>query len=191
MTMPSANKVYNILAAGFMLAASAFAAGGARADNTTAQMDVTLTILPGCSFGFNTDGKTGDGSFNFGQVSDLNAGIDPKPYNLYVQCSKGSTVKYTITMDQGQHYANGTRNMQRDGATDKIPYKICLPAEAGGAAGCGTIWGDDTTLGKSYVASWDQSGNVKNIAFDLVVPPLKGGLPAGDYTDTVQLQIKW
>jgi len=169
----------------------AFVSGGAQAGNMNANMDVTLTILPGCSFGFTSNGKGGDGSFNFGQVSDLNAGIEPKPYNLYVQCSKGSSVKYTITMDKGQHYANGTRNMQRDGATDKVPYKICLPAEAGGSAGCGTVWGDGTALGKSYVGAWDQSGDVKDIAFDLVVPPLKGGLPAGDYTDTVTLQITW
>jgi len=187
--MRRANRICAVLAGVFL--PLAFVSGGAQADNVTANMDVTLTILPGCSFGFTSNGKGGDGSISFKQVTELNKDISGDT-TLYVRCSAGSDVQYTIAMDKGLHYGNNSRNMQMGGDTAKrIGYKICLPTEAGGANGCGTVWGDGRGWGTAYSAKWDKSDNVKNIPVHVVVPAVKTNLTAGDYTDTVTLQFTW
>jgi len=173
--------------AGLFLSSALFAGGQnvAFADNTTATMNITLEISPGCRISYQNsfaEGSTGTIAFKnvIGLDKDYSANIP-----LYISCSAGQKVSYTISMDKGRNFQNGTRNLAY--STHFIPYKICTTAD------CSTLWGDGTAgVGQPFKGQWDGTtdNNYKPQDVWAVVPAQPGvALYPGTYSDTVTAQI--
>nr|WP_318381287.1 spore coat U domain-containing protein [uncultured Enterobacter sp.] len=147
---------------------------------TQQSFTVGATIAAGCSV---TSGSGGVlGSLNFGTHTGVENGRVTTSFvpnsSLSLACTPG--VALTMYIDGGQHYAS-TRNMQRSGGTQLVPYRLYSNSSLAA----------NTEIGVNQPVSVTYS-NSNNIALTLFgAAQLTGFSPAGSYTDQLTVTLSW
>ncbi|KAA6206679.1 MAG: SCPU domain-containing protein [Candidatus Tokpelaia sp.] len=177
---------------GFCLVVSFFAGFMQRpawAENTTANLNVSLEITAGCSIGFGANGDGEAGAVNFGSFINLNTAQSAQ-IALTIRCNGGSSLKYNIGLDQGKNatsdYKNRNLAANIDGTVRLIAYNIYRDSAYS------QLWGpigSDDVLGP---VTYPDNADSDTHQVYLLVPPKTGEtLYPGTYTDTVIATINW
>lgn len=141
---------------------------------------VNARIAAGCELTAGSQGRLG--SLDFGTASGVSSGQVTAAFipeqMLSLACTPGVTLRMQI--NGGQH-RDGGRNMQRDGGSERVPYRLYTSS----AMGAGNEIGIDTDV--SIVV---KNGN--NIALPLYgAAQLTGLSPAGTYSDQLTVTLSW
>ncbi|SEH12314.1 Spore coat protein U (SCPU) domain-containing protein [Sphingopyxis sp. YR583] len=153
---------------------------------TTAQFDVSATIVAGCL----VDGFGGSG--NAGRIDTLDFGVDSTfstalhtatttgGQAIRLRCTPGANL--TMSIDGGGHAAAGIRNLQlgaNSGA--RIAYSLCRDA------GCTQL----IAIGTPYAVSVSgtNSEDVRLPIYGRLTLP--GTRPPGTYTDALTVTLTW
>lgn len=168
-----------ILGFGLLAACSGLIAGQAQAqtNNTTANLNVELTITPGCSIGFDSGSNGEPGTVNFGSFINLDQ-PQTRTINLNVRCSKDAGIKYHVGINGGNS-KDYTKRVLVNENKKAIAYKICKDSA------CQKIWGDS---GSDMVSSSEfAQGDTMDTYLVYVQVPAQPGIPLypGVYKDTV------
>jgi len=152
----------------------------------TGNLGITAIVGAGCQVNSSnvTAGIINFGSLDFGSINTIgNQTIDAQTTgagngSIVMECSNGTT--FTISLDNGLHYASSTRSMVNAGdpavllaytlyqnVARTIPWTTSSPltGTANGAPATFPIYGR--------------------------IPPSQTGITAGTYNDTVQVVISW
>ncbi|MNJ61682.1 Spore Coat Protein U domain protein [compost metagenome] len=84
-----------------------------------------------------------------------------------------------MSLDGGQNSASGTRNLKRTGGTQVLAYQLYQDAALSQSLG----------IGQSVAVSYTDPAAIKLPVYGRV--QLTGTLPAGTYTDVVQVTVSW
>jgi len=84
-----------------------------------------------------------------------------------------------MSLDGGQNNASGTRNLKRTGGTQVLAYQLYRDAAYSQAFG----------IGQSVAVSYTDPTSIKLPVYGRT--QLTGTLPAGTYTDVVQVTVTW
>ncbi|CAM6374552.1 spore coat protein U domain-containing protein [Citrobacter sedlakii] len=147
---------------------------------TTQSFQVNATIVPGCSV--TTGSGAAMGNLNFGSYSgvenrQVNAQFVPNAA-LALACTPG--VALSMTVDGGRYYGT-VRNMQRDGGTQRVGYRLYRTASLAANSEIGV----NQPVSVTYT-------NSNNIALPLFgVAFLTGFSPAGNYSDQLTVTLSW
>lgn len=168
-----------IIGFGLLAACSGLIAGQAQAqtNNTTANLNVELTITPGCSIGFDSGSNGEAGTVSFGSFINLDTPKTEK-INLNVRCSKDAGIKYHVGINGGSSKEYTKRTLVNENGKT-IAYKICKDSA------CQGIWGDS---GSDIVSSSEfTQGDTMDTHPVYVQVPAQPGIPLypGLYKDTV------
>ena len=156
------------------------------AATVTGNLGVTAVVGAGCQVNNSnvTSGTVNFGTLDFGSINTLgNANIDaqttgPGSGSIVMECSNGTT--FTITMDNGQHFASGSRSMVNSGNGSMfLAYTLYQNVAR-------TVpW----TTGSPLTATANGSPATFNVYGR--IPGGQTGVAAGTYNDTVQVVISW
>lgn len=161
------------------LASLALLSAPARAE-TTKSFQVSADIVKGCIVAVNAAGQWG--KIDFGSVSGVASGtVDADLLSgaiggIQIDCTPDTTAY--VTVDNGDHAANGTRQMSLGATAFAVPYQLF-------ADGGSTPW---TT--QSIAVSFPAGTSRKLL-------PVRGRatltrpMAAGAYTDTVRVTLTW
>jgi len=144
---------------------------------TSSTFQVSATITAGCLV---VGGVTSYGVLNYGTQSALSIGILSTSLGgttVTFQCTPG--VSLSMSLDGGQNAASGTRYLKRSGGTQVLAYQ--LYQDAGYSQSLG--------IGQSAVVSYSDPTAIKLPVYGRT--QLTGTLPAGTYTDVVQVTVTW
>lgn len=150
--------------------------GGAQAA-TTSTFQVTAQITAGCLV---VGGVTAYGVLDFGTSSALSTATLATSLGgttVTFQCTPG--VALSMSLDGGQNSASGTRNLKRTGGTQLLAYQLYRDAAFSQALG----------IGSSVALSYSDPTAIKLPVYGRTT--LSGLLPAGTYTDVVQVTVTW
>ena len=159
-----------LIGAGMLLAAPLDAA-------TTSTFQVSAQIVAGCLV---VGGVTSYGALNYGTQSALSTGILSTSLGgttVTFQCTPG--VALSMSLDGGQNSASGTRNLKRGGGTQVLAYQLYQDAAYSQVLG----------IGQSVTVSYTDATAIKLPVYGRTQLP--GNLPAGTYTDVVQVTVTW
>lgn len=159
-------------------------AGAATPIPTTASFSVNAVVSTGCLVVSNPTQVSGIqfGTVNFGSQSAVSgasatAWLGASGGSMaQVQCTSGATV--TITFDAGQN-ALGSQRRLKYGSNHYLPYNLYTSASMATSYAPGVGVPLDTTQGATSLPVYGRA-----------TPPASG-LPAGQYTDTVQVVLSW
>lgn len=147
------------------------------ADPSTTFM-VSATVMPGCLV---TGGVSNYGNLNYQtqatpmQEARVSATLAS---GVRLQCTPG--VALSMTVDGGLNFDGGTgRGMKRNNGNERIPYELY------GEAGHTT----SLQVGQSMPVSYLNPNNITLPIYGEAKIPV--GLPAGTYSDVVQIQLTW
>ncbi|MCW2365144.1 spore coat protein U-like protein [Sphingobium sp. B11D3B] len=153
---------------------------------TTAQFQVAATITAGCL----VSGLGGSGSasavglLDFGEDSTFSMATHTASLggsqSITLRCTPGANV--TMSIDGGHHAAAGSRHLQLGGNNAaRIAYVVCSDATCNQPVAIGA--------GTAMVVTSGNSNDVHLPVYGRLMLP--GGLPAGDYTDTLTVTLQW
>ncbi|MFK3773700.1 spore coat U domain-containing protein [Pseudomonas sp. NPDC089406] len=144
---------------------------------TTSTFQVSATIAAGCLV---VGGVTAYGVLDFGTRSALATGLVGTSLGgttVTFQCTPG--VGLSMSLDGGQNSASGTRNLKRSGGTQLLAYQLYSDAAYSQVLG----------IGSSVTVSYSDPTAIKLPVYGRTTLP--GNLPAGTYTDVVQVTVTW
>lgn len=149
---------------------------------TTANFQVSATVSAGCWMVGNSTltSGIGFGTLDFGTHPAVRAGHQDAAIGMagspaQLQCTPGATV--TMTIDGGQN-AQGSQRRMRHG-THFMPYTLTTQPGGGTVVQPGVGVSVDASTGPTLVPVYGRA----------TAPGT--GLPAGQYTDTVQVVFSW
>jgi spore coat protein U-like protein len=149
---------------------------------TTANFLVSATVSSGCWVVGNVSQTSGIGfgRLDFGshpavQAGNYDAAIGMAASPAQVQCTPGATV--TMTIDGGQN-AQGSQRRMRFGSY-YLPYTLTTQSGGGTVVAPGVAVSVDASAGPTLVPVYGRA----------TAPG--AGLPAGNYTDTLQVVFSW
>lgn len=151
---------------------------------TSASFAVNATVSTGCLVVSNPTQISGIqfGTLDFGSQSAVSGAAATAwlasggGSMAQVQCTSGAAV--TITIDGGLH-AQGTQRRLKYGTSHYLPYNLYTSGSMATSYAPGVGVPLDTTVGATALPVYGRA-----------VPP-SSGLPAGQYTDTVQVILSW
>ncbi|MGP3593353.1 Csu type fimbrial protein [Vagococcus sp. WN89Y] len=145
---------------------------------TTQSFTVGATITPGCLVASGNGSVLG--SLNFGTRSGVQSGQLTTSFvqSTTLGCTPG--VALSMSINGGQNYST-VRNMQRSGATDRVPYRLYSNSSLAA----------NTEIGVNQAVSitYTDSNNIVLPIFG--VAQLTGMSPAGTYTDQLTVTLSW
>ncbi|AXM98974.1 Csu type fimbrial protein [Pseudomonas plecoglossicida] len=144
---------------------------------TTSTFQVTAQIVAGCLV---VGGVTHYGVLDYGTQSALSTGLLGTSLGgstVTFQCTPG--VSLSMSLDGGQNSASGTRYLKRSGGTQVLAYQLYRDAAYTQTLG----------IGQSVVVSYSDPTAIKLPVYGRT--QLTGTLPAGTYTDVVQVTVTW
>lgn len=149
---------------------------------TTANFLVSATVSSGCWVVGNVSQTSGIGfgKLDFGshpavQAGNYDAAIGMAASPAQVQCTPGATV--TMTIDGGQNAVGGQRRMRY--GSSYLPYMLTTQPGGGAVVAPGVGVSVDASAGPTLVPVYGRAS----------APG--AGLPAGNYTDTLQVIFSW
>ena len=125
-------------------------------------------------------GVTSYGTLDYGTQSALSTSTLSTSLGgttVTFQCTPG--VAMNMSVDGGQNSASGTRNLKRTSGTQLLAYQLYRDAAYSQTLGIGT----------SVAVSYSDPTAIKLPVYGRV--QLSGTLPAGTYTDVVQVTVTW
>ncbi|CAM3793689.1 spore coat U domain-containing protein [Paracidovorax anthurii] len=151
---------------------------------TTATFSVNATIVRGCMVAGQAGQVTGVnfGTIDFGTHSAVRTGSETQfagsgsGTQALIQCTPGTAVQ--VTADAGQH-AQGAQRRLSNSAGAYVPYALALVA------------GTTAPLTPNVPASLTLGATATALPLQGTVTFPGFGLPAGSYTDTVQVTLSW
>jgi len=156
-----------------LLSAHPFASAG----TITGNLNVKITIAPGCQVSDGAISGVDFGTLDFGTWSLLNQNIDAQQdigSQVSLACSTGEP--YTIALDDGQNFSS-TRKMAFSG--NYVSYELYQdPSRT-------QRWG----IGAEALAAVGDGSVQSHIVYGRV--PTQAVQPAGTYTDTVVVTVAW
>ena len=144
---------------------------------TTSGFTVNAQIVAGCLV---VGGVSNYGVLNYGSQSALATGLLSTSLGgttVTFQCTPG--VALSMSLDGGQNSASGTRNLKRTSGTQLLAYQLYQDAAYSQLLG----------IGQSVTVSYSDPTAIKLPVYGRV--QLTGKLPAGTYTDVVQVTVTW
>ena len=144
---------------------------------TTSTFQVTAQIVAGCLV---VGGVTAYGVLDYGTSSALSTATLSTSLGgstVTFQCTPG--VALSMSVDGGQNSASGTRNLKRTGGTQMLAYQLYRDAAYSQSLG----------IGQSVAVSYTDPTAIKLPVYGRV--QLTGTMPAGTYTDVVQVTVTW
>lgn len=144
---------------------------------TTSTFQVTAQIVAGCLV---VGGVTAYGVLDYGTSSALSTATLSTSLggsSVTFQCTPG--VALSMSLDGGQNGASGTRNLKRSGGTQLLAYQLYRDAAFSQSLG----------IGSSVAVSYSDPTAIKLPVYGRTT--LTGTLPAGTYTDVVQVTVTW
>ena len=144
---------------------------------TSSTFQVSAQIVAGCLV---IGGATNYGLLDFGtqsalSTSTLNTSLGGTTVTF--QCTPGVTL--SMSLDGGQNSASGTRNLKRSGGSQLLAYQLYSDAAYSQVLG----------IGASLNVSYADPTAIKLPVYGRTL--LSGTLPAGIYTDVVQVTVTW
>ncbi|PYC28609.1 Csu type fimbrial protein [Pseudomonas mosselii] len=144
---------------------------------TTSTFQVTAQIVAGCLV---VGGVTAYGVLDYGTSSALSTATLSTSLGgstVTFQCTPG--VALSMSLDGGQNSASGMRNLKRSGGTQLLAYQLYRDAAFSQSLG----------IGSSVAVSYSDPTAIKLPVYGRTT--LTGTLPAGTYTDVVQVTVTW
>ncbi|QXH34074.1 Csu type fimbrial protein [Pseudomonas muyukensis] len=144
---------------------------------TSSTFQVSAQIAAGCLV---VGGVTAYGVLDFGTRSALSTATLSSALGgttVTFQCTPG--VALSMSLDGGQNSAAGTRNLKRTGGTQLLAYQLFRDAAFSQSLG----------IGSSVALSYSDPTAIKLPVYGRTT--LTGTLPAGTYTDVVQVTVSW
>lgn len=138
---------------------------------------VSATIAAGCLV---VGGVSSYGNLNFGTYSALATGPATTQLGgttVTLQCTPG--VALSMSVDGGLNSSAGTRNLKRSTGTSLVPYQLYRDA------GLSQVLG----ISQNVTVSYSDPTAIKLPVYARAQLP--GTLPAGSYTDVVQVVLSW
>lgn len=147
---------------------------------TTQSFQLNATITPGCSV--TTGSGAVLGSLNFGSYS----GVDSRQVStrfvpnaaLALACTPG--VALSMTIDGGRYY-DAARNMQRNGGTERVAYRLYSTSSLAANSEIG--------VNQPVSVTYTDSNNIALPLFGVAF--LTGFSPAGNYSDQLTVTLSW
>ena len=151
---------------------------------TTATFAVNATVVAGCMVVGNPSqtSNIGFGMLDFGTHpavlgADINASISMSGGSMaQIQCTHGVAV--TMTLDGGQN-ASGTQRRMKLAPNHYIPYALYAASNGSSPIAPSVGLAINTTQGAMTLPVWG------------IASLPASGLPAGQYSDTVQVLFSW
>lgn len=143
---------------------------------TSSTFLVNATIQAGCLV---VGGVSNYGNLAFGSFSALSTAVATTPLNgttVTLQCTPGTTLNMAV--DGGQNN-NGSRNLKRSSAANLLTYQLFRDAAFSQALG----------INQTVAVSYSDSTAIKLPIYART--QLTGALPAGSYTDVLQVTLTW
>lgn len=144
---------------------------------TTSTFQVNAQIVAGCLV---VGGVSAYGVLNFGTRSALyvgNADASLGGTAVTFQCTPG--VAMSMSLDGGQNSAAGSRNLKRGNGTQVVPYQLFQDVALT----------QSLAIGQSVTVSYSNPAVIKLPLYARA--QLSGKVPAGTYTDVVQVTVTW
>ncbi|WGV19650.1 spore coat U domain-containing protein [Pseudomonas putida] len=144
---------------------------------TSSSFLVSAQIVAGCLV---VGGASSYGTLDYGTRSALatgGIGTSLGGTTVTFQCTPGVAV--SMSVDGGQNSASGMRNLKRTGGTQMLAYQLYRDAAYSQSLG----------IGQSVAVSYTDPTAIKLPVYGRV--QLSGTLPAGTYTDVVQVTVTW
>ncbi|MFF7107405.1 Csu type fimbrial protein [Pseudomonas sichuanensis] len=167
--MPGAWRL-PVVGLALLLAQGALAATGST-------FQVSAQIVAGCLV---VGGVTAYGVLDFGTSSALSTATLSTSLGgttVTFQCTPG--VAMSMSLDGGQNSASGTRNLKRSGGSQLLAYQLYRDA----------AFSQSLAIGSSVTVSYSDPTAIKLPVYGRTTLP--GTLPAGTYTDVVQVTVSW
>lgn len=141
-----------------------------------ATFQVSASVVPGCLV---VGGVSNYGSLDYGrQPATATSTVTTSLANdVQLQCTPGVTLSMSI--DGGQNSAGGSRNLKLSSGTAQLAYQLYSDS------GLSQVLG----VGQSVNVPYSNPNNIRLPIYGRVVLP--GNVPAGTYTDVVQVQLIW
>lgn len=144
---------------------------------TSSTFQVSAQIVAGCLV---VGGVSNYGVLNFGSQSALSTATLSTSLGgttVTFQCTPG--VALSMSLDGGQNSASGGRNLKRNGGSQLLAYQLYRDAALSQAL----------AIGQSVSVSYSDPTAIKLPVYGRT--QLSGTLPAGTYTDVVQVTVTW
>jgi len=144
---------------------------------TTSSFAVTAQIVAGCLV---VGAGSNYGTLDYGSQSALSSGALGTSLGgsaVTFQCTPG--VALNMSVDGGQNSAGGTRNLKRSGGNQVLAYQLYQDA----------AYSQNLGIGQSVAVSYSDPTAIRLPVYGRV--QLTGTLPAGTYTDVVQVTVSW
>ncbi len=156
-----------------LVLASSLALPLAAAPGTTFQ--VTASIVPGCMV---VGGGTNYGTLSYGSFAASTVGPVSTALTggVQLQCTPGVTLSMSI--GGGQNSGSGSDRNLKSGS-ELLPYQLYSDIGLSQAL----------PVGQSVNVAYTNANNIRLPIYGRVVLP--GNVPAGTYTDVVQVQLTW
>ena len=151
---------------------------------TTAAFSVNAAVSAGCLVVGNPSQTSGVGfgMLDFGSHAAIASGTSTASLGMnagnmaQIQCTPGTAA--TVTLDGGQH-AQGSQRRMKFGSSSYLPYTLYTSPSL------------STPLPPNVGVAVDTSAGTMTLPVYGVATLPGGGLPAGQYTDTVQVLFSW
>ncbi|MDD2056962.1 spore coat U domain-containing protein [Pseudomonas sp. GD03860] len=143
----------------------------------TSTFQVSATVAAGCLV---AGSASNYGNLDFGSYSALSVGSVTTALGgttVTLQCTPG--VNLSMSVDAGQNGASGTRNLKRSSGASLVAYQLFR--DAGFSQGLG--------INQSVPVSYSNAAAIKLAVYARA--QLTGKLPAGNYTDVVQVVLSF
>lgn len=142
---------------------------------TTAVIQVSAAIEPGCLI---VGGSTQFGTLEFGRFPAVGAQTVSVQSTdaVQLQCTPG--VVLNMTVGGGQYHNNG-RHLQLEGGAAQIAYELFNDAALSQAL----------ETGQRFAVDFTNAAAIKVPVYGRA--NLRGNLPAGRYSDVVQVELSW
>lgn len=144
---------------------------------TTSTFQVNAQIAAGCLV---LGGVSSYGTLNFGTYSALSTAAVTTSLGgttVTFQCTPG--VAMSMSVDGGLNTAAGTRNLKRTTGTQLVAYQLYRDAAFSQSLG----------VGQSAAVSYSDPTLIKLPVYARA--QLSGSVPAGTYTDVLQVTVTW
>lgn len=141
---------------------------------TSTTFQVSASIVSGCLV---VGGATNYGSLDYGTQSATSTSTVSTSLGVGVQLQCTPGVALSMTIDGGRNGGGSIRNLSN--GVSQIPYTLYSEASFSQAL----------TVGQSVNVAYSNPNNIRLPIYGRVVLP--GNLPAGTYTDVVQVQLTW